>query len=176
MTKFINPVEKLKLIPLEDVIPNNYNPNAVPKRQMELLYISIKEDGYTQPVVTIYDPELQKYVIVDGFHRYTIMRNNPDIYEMNEGLLPCVVIEKDISNRIASTVRHNRARGKHAIESMSTLVFKLLKAGWSDQQIMEKIGMKSDELQRLKHVTGFSKIFKEHKYGQAQSDGLKYNL
>jgi hypothetical protein len=126
----------------------------------------------TQPVVTIYDEAIDKYVIVDGFHRYTVMKSFQDIYDLNEGMLPIVVIEKDLSNRIASTIRHNRARGKHAVENMSSIVFKLLKEGWTDAEIMNKIGMKQDELSKLKHITGFSKIFAQHVYSKAQSDGI----
>ena len=170
--KVINPVEKVKVVHIDNVVANDYNPNSVPKRQMELLYISIKEDGFTQPIVTIYDKSINKYIIVDGFHRYSVMKTYKDIYELNEGMLPIVVIEKDLSNRIASTIRHNRARGKHAVENMSSIVFKLLKEGWTDADIMKKIGMKQDELTKLKHITGFSKIFAQHVYSKAQADGL----
>lgn len=134
---------------------------------MKLLYISIREDGYTQPVVTIYDKEIDKYVIIDGFHRYSIMRLQKDIYEMNKGLLPCVVLNKDIKQRMASTVRHNRARGKHSISGMSNMIMKLVKEGTSDAEICYKLGLEHEELLRLKHVTGFSKLFGKVKYSRA---------
>jgi hypothetical protein len=103
------PVNLVRWIPIEKVHANDYNPNSVAKNEMRLLYVSISHDGYTQPVVTVYDEEKDEYVIVDGFHRYTTMRLNKDIYDLNNGLLPVVVIQKSINDRMASTVRHNRA-------------------------------------------------------------------
>ena len=162
-----NPVAKLRFVPIEMVQANDYNPNSVATNEMRLLYLSIKQDGYTQPVVTIWDESIQKYVIVDGFHRYTTMRINKDIYEMNGGLLPIVVIEKDINDRMASTVRHNRARGKHSVDGMSSMVFSMLQNGMSDAEICNELGMEPEELLRLKHVTGFSKLFKDADYSRA---------
>lgn len=118
----------------------------------------------TQPVVTIWDEEKQKYVIVDGFHRYTTMRMNKDLRDMTGGLLPIVVIRKDINDRMASTVRHNRARGKHSISGMANMVFEMLEKGWDDERVCSELGMSADELVRLKHVTGFSKLFENVEY------------
>lgn len=165
--KDINPVYGVRPVPIEKVHPNNYNPNSVAKNEMRLLYTSIKEDGYTQPVVTIYDKDQDTYVIVDGFHRYFVMKTYKDIYDLNKGLLPCVVIDKDMNQRMASTVRHNRARGKHSMEGMSDMVFQMLKNGWSDELICNKLGLEPDELIRLKHITGFSKLFENVEYGKA---------
>lgn len=162
-----NAVANVHFIPIERVQANDYNPNAVARNEMRLLYLSIFHDTYTMPVVTIYDPEIDKYVIVDGFHRYTTMRTNKDIYDLNNGYLPCVVLDKDINERMASTVRHNRARGKHSVAGMSTIVFNMLKNGKSDQEICKELGLEAEELARLKHITGFSKLFADAEYGKA---------
>lgn len=162
-----NPVSNVKWVPIEQVEANQYNPNSVAKNEMKLLYISIKNDGYTQPVVTIWDEERQKYVIVDGFHRYTTMRLNKDLYDMNKGLLPIVVLNKDINERMAATVRHNRARGKHSITGMSGMVFSMLEQGCTDEQICNDLGMEPEELVKLKYVTGFAKLFENVEYKKA---------
>ena len=154
-----SPVDIIHWVPIEKVHANDYNPNSVATNEMRLLYTSIKHDGYTQPVVTIYDDKLDKYVIVDGFHRFSIMKLNKDIYDAHHGLLPVVVIKKDINDRMASTVRHNRARGKHSIDGMSNMVFQMLENGWDDAAVCNEMGMEADELLRLKHITGFSKLF-----------------
>ena len=134
---------------------------------MRLLYISIQHDGYTQPVVTIYNEEKDKYIIVDGFHRYLTMKHNKDLYDLNKGLLPVVVIEKDDNDLMASTIRHNRARGKHAITGMSNIVFEMLQNGGEDEKICNEVGLESEELVRLKHVTGFSKLFEDVEYNKS---------
>jgi ParB-like chromosome segregation protein Spo0J len=121
----------------------------------------------TQPVVTVYDPEHDRYVIVDGFHRYTTMRLHEDVRERCNGLLPIVVIDKDINDRMASTVRHNRARGKHSVSGMASMVFQMLENGWDDAAICAELGLEADELLRLKHVTGFSKLFEDVDYRKA---------
>ena len=162
-----NPVDNVLWIPIDQVQANDYNPNTVSKEEMDLLYTSIKHDGYTQPIVTIYDKKLKKYIIVDGFHRYTIAKCNPDILERNEGTVPVVVIDKDIKERMASTVRHNRARGKHTVNGMSDLVFSMLEKGMTDESVCNELGMQPEELLRLKHITGFSKLFKDAEYNKA---------
>lgn len=134
---------------------------------MRLLYTSILHDDYTQPVVTYRDEERGVWVIIDGFHRYFTMKTNQDIYDRCHGLLPIVVIDKDINNRMASTVRHNRARGKHSVSGMSSMVFKMLDGGWTDEAICGELGMSAEELVRLKHVTGFSKLFENAEYRRA---------
>lgn len=158
------PIDKVLRVPIEKVYANDYNPNSVAPIEMKLLYVSILHDGYTQPVVTIYDKDKDRYIIVDGFHRYSVMKLNKDIYDLNGGLLPIVVIEKDINDRMASTVRHNRARGKHSVNGMSNMVFKMLENGWNDEDICNELGMEAEELLRLKHITGFSKLFKDVEY------------
>jgi ParB-like chromosome segregation protein Spo0J len=161
------PVNFVRWVPIEQVQANDYNPNSVAKNEMRLLYVSILHDGYTQPVVTVFDPEINKYVIVDGFHRYTTMRLNQDIADRNNGFLPIVVIDKPINDRMASTVRHNRARGKHSVSGMANMVFQMLDNGWSDEAICAELGVEPDELIRLKHVTGFSKLFENVEYKRA---------
>lgn len=161
------PIDYVRWVPVEKVHANDYNPNSVAKNEMKLLHTSIEHDGYTQPVVTIYDEENDRYVIVDGFHRYTIMRLYADIRERTGGLLPIVVIRKDINDRMASTVRHNRARGKHSVTGMANMVFSMLDNGWNDADICAELGLEADELIRLKHVTGFSKLFENIEYRKA---------
>jgi hypothetical protein len=161
------PIDFVRWIPIEKVSPNDYNPNSVAKIEMGLLYKSIKHDGYTQPIVTIYDKEKDKYVIVDGFHRYFTCKTNKDIYERNKGHLPCVVIEKDINERMAATVRHNRARGEHSVAGMGNMVFEMLENGWTETEICNHLGMEPEEILKLKHITGFSRLFENVNYQQS---------
>lgn len=161
------PIDYVMWVPLEKVEPNGYNPNSVATVEMGLLYKSIKKDGYTQPIVTIYDKKKDKYVIVDGFHRYYVCKTKKDIYDRNMGMLPIVVIDKNISERMAATVRHNRARGEHSIDGMSNLVFKMLDEGMSDADVCNELGMEPEELLKLKHLTGFSKLFANTEYKMA---------
>jgi ParB-like chromosome segregation protein Spo0J len=161
------PVDFVRWVPVGKVKPNDYNPNSVAKVEMSLLYKSILHDGYTQPVVTIYDEKKDSYVIVDGFHRYFVCSTMKDIQERNNGMLPIVVIDKPMNDRMASTVRHNRARGKHSISGMANMVFKMLEQGWSDADICNELGMEPEEILKLKHITGFSKLFENVEYQKA---------
>lgn len=163
-----SPVYNVKAVPLEKIQANSYNPNSVAPPEMKLLYQSIKEDGYTMPVVCYYLPDKDMYEIVDGFHRYTIMMRHKDIYQRENGKLPVVVIEKDESNRMASTIRHNRARGSHSIELMVNIVAELNKAGMSDAWIMKNIGMDADELLRLKQISGLAELFKDKEFSNSE--------
>ena len=167
MSKRRDPIDNVRWVPIEKVQANDYNPNSVATNEMRLLHTSIDHDGYTQPVVTIHDEDSDTYVIVDGFHRYTIARTYDDIRERIGGLLPVVVIEKDINDRMASTIRHNRARGKHSVNGMANMVFEMLNNGWNDEDICAELGMEAEELVRLKHVTGFSKLFDNVEYRQS---------
>jgi ParB-like chromosome segregation protein Spo0J len=160
-----SPVYNVIAVKLEDIQANSYNPNSVATPEMKLLYQSIKEDGYTMPIVC-YKLENGKYEIVDGFHRYTIMKLHKDIYDREGGCLPVVVIDKDISNRMASTIRHNRARGSHSIELMSNIVAELVQAGMSDAWILKNIGMDAEELLRLKQITGLAALFKDKEFSK----------
>ena len=155
---FRSPVYDIKRVPIEKITANDYNPNKVATREMQLLYTSIKEDGYTMPIVCYYDEQNDKYIIVDGFHRYTVMLKYKNIYDREGGCLPVSVINKDINNRVASTIRHNRARGKHEVQLQANVV-KMLKDGWDELKIMKELGMTLEEVQRLLCITGiFSEI------------------
>jgi ParB-like chromosome segregation protein Spo0J len=159
-----SPVYNVLAVPIEKIQANSYNPNSVASPEMKLLYQSIKEDGYTMPVVCYYLSEIDKYEIVDGFHRYTVMKTHKDIFDRENGKLPIVVIEKSESDRMASTIRHNRARGSHSIELMSNIVSELTKAGMSDAWILKNIGMDADELLRLKQISGLAELFKNNEF------------
>ena len=164
MSDYVSPVYTVKAIPLEKVQANDYNPNVVAPPEMRLLELSIWEDGFTMPCVCYYDKEKDRYIFVDGFHRYRVLKTSKRIYEREKGLLPVVVIDKDLSNRMASTIRHNRARGTHNIELMCNIVAELDKAGMSDEWIMKNIGMDRDELLRLKQISGLAELFADHNF------------
>lgn len=157
--KFISPVYNVIAVPMDKIEANDYNPNHVAKREMDLLYQSIKADGYTMPIVCFHDAERDKYVIVDGFHRYMIMLLYKNIYEREQGMLPVSVIAKDIKDRMASTIRHNRARGKHEVELQASLVT-VLKEGWDEIKIIKELGMTLEEVQRLIGLKGIASEIK----------------
>lgn len=167
MQKYSSPVYDIRRVPIEKIQANVYNPNSVAQPEMKLLYQSIKEDGYTMPIVCYYLPEEDKYEIVDGFHRYTTMLKHKDIYEREEGCLPVSVIDKPISDRMASTIRHNRARGSHDIGLMTNIVAELVEAGMSDAWILKNIGMDADELLRLKQISGLAALFKDKEFSKS---------
>ena len=158
-SEFKSPVYNVLSIPLDKVQANSYNPNSVAPPEMALLETSIWEDGYTQPVVCYYDTNLEKYIVVDGFHRYRICKESKRVNERENGMLPIVVIDKEIGDRMASTIRHNRARGSHNIELMSSIVAELVEIGKGDAWICKHIGMSPDELLRLKQITGLASLF-----------------
>lgn len=162
-----SPVYNVKSISMDKIKANTYNPNSVAPPEMELLETSIWEDGYTMPIVCYKIPDTDMFEIVDGFHRYTTMKNSKRIRDREKGMLPIVVIEKDESERMASTIRHNRARGSHSIDLMSNIVSELTKAGMSDAWILKHIGMDKDELLRLKQITGLADLFKDKEFSAA---------
>ncbi len=164
---FKSPVYNVIKVALDKVEANTYNPNSVAPPEMALLYDSIKEDGYTMPVVCYYDEERDKYIIVDGFHRYRIMKENADIYERENGYLPVTVIDKPLDQRMASTIRHNRARGNHDVDLMSNIIRELHELGRSDEWISKHLGMDLDEILRLKQITGLASLFKNYPFGQS---------
>lgn len=161
---FKSPVYDVKRVPIEQVTANDYNPNSVAPPEMELLETSIWEDGYTQPVVVVYDRENDKYVVIDGFHRYCVLRDSRRVNEREQGMLPVVVLSKEMHDRMASTIRHNRARGTHNIELMSTIVSELVEMGKGDAWICKHIGMSKDELLRLKQITGVAALFQNQDF------------
>ena len=165
--EYKSPVYRIIQVPIEKVKPNTYNPNSVAPPEMRLLYESIKIDGYTMPIVCYYSKENDIYVIVGGFHRYRVMLEHPDIYEREKGMLPVSVIDKSLDQRMASTIRHNRARGSHNVDLMSNIVKELHELGRSDAWISKHLGMDRDEILRLKQITGLAALFKDVKFGEA---------
>lgn len=147
---------------------NDYNPNRVAPPEMKLLTTSIKEDGYTQPIVVFKDRA--NYTVVDGFHRQDVGRNTQSIFNQLNGYLPITLIRAEKegkNNRIASTIRHNRARGTHSIDMMRDIVADLIESGMSDQWILKNIGMDADELLRLKQISGLASLFTNHGFSMA---------
>jgi ParB-like chromosome segregation protein Spo0J len=145
--------------------------------EFALLIKSILEDGYTMPVVCYYVPDEDIYVLVDGYHRRLAMEMSPEIYKRENGYLPITVIDKALSERMASTIRHNRARGTHSIDLMVKIVTQLKEAGMSDQWIMDNIGMDADELLRLKQISGLARLFSEREFSEAwESDDFGSNV
>lgn len=167
MSQFCSPVYNIKRVPVDKIQANSYNPNHVAPPEMKLLYKSILEDGYTMPIVCYYLEDIDKFEIVDGFHRYTVIKKHKDIFEREGGCLPVSVINKPISDRMASTIRHNRARGSHDVELMTNIVTELVENGCSDRWIMKNIGMDADELLRLKQLSGLASIFKDKEFSKA---------
>ena len=165
--EYKSPVYGIIAVPIEKIESNDYNPNAVAPPEMQLLYKSIKEDGYTMPIVCYYVKEDDQYVIVDGFHRYRVMLDYPDIREREGGMLPVSVIDKSIDNRMASTIRHNRARGTHDVDLMSNIIQELHELGRSDAWISRHLGMDRDEILRLKQITGLAALFRDVAFGEA---------
>lgn len=164
---FSEPVDLVRWVPADQVEANGYNPNQVAPPEMKLLEHSIREDGYTQPIVGYYDEENERYIVVDGFHRNRVGKEKRDIKERIHGYLPMVVIEKSMAERMASTIRHNRARGTHGIQPMSKIVEELYFMGWSDKKIAIELGMEMDEVLRLKQFTGLGDLFRDRKYSTA---------
>lgn len=165
--EFKSPVYNVIAVPVEKIKPNTYNPNTVAPPEMKLLYDSIRADGYTMPIVCYYSKANDTYIIVDGFHRYRIMLEYPDIYEREGGMLPVSVINKPLDQRMASTIRHNRARGSHDVDLMSNIVKELHELGRSDAWISKHLGMDRDEILRLKQITGLAALFRDIKFGKA---------
>lgn len=166
-SSYLSPVYNVKAIPIEKIQANAYNPNKVAPPEMKLLYLSIKEDGYTQPVVCYYIADKDIYEVVDGFHRYLVMKTCKDIYDREKGKLPVAVIDKPLGERIASTIRHNRARGSHDVDLMSNIVAELTELGKSNAWISKHLGMSADEVLRLKQITGLAALFKDDEFSKA---------
>lgn len=162
------PVECVQWVKSDLVFANDYNPNSVAPPEMELLHTSIQEDGYTQPIVVWQHDGV--YEVVDGFHRNRVGKEYADITERIHGYLPVVVINndrEDKGDRIASTIRHNRARGKHKVEAMSDIVIELKRRNWSDKKIGKELGMDADEVLRLTQITGLAEMFADKEFSEA---------
>jgi|TARA_R100000541_G_scaffold38593_1_gene46376 ParB-like chromosome segregation protein Spo0J len=167
MTDFKSPVYGVLAVPIDKIQANDYNPNSVAPPEMALLETSIWEDGYTMPVVCFYDQENDKYIIVDGFHRYTVLLKSKRVFDREKGMLPVSVIDKSLGERIASTIRHNRARGSHSIDLMSNIVAELVEMGKGDAWICTHIGMSKDELLRMKQITGLTALFQNRDFSDS---------
>jgi ParB-like chromosome segregation protein Spo0J len=162
------PVDCILWIPIDEVHANDYNPNAVAPPEMKLLEHSIREDGFTQPIVAWRDNGI--YEVVDGFHRNRVGRETEDIKLRMKGYLPLTVINEsreDRGDRIAATIRHNRARGKHQVNAMSEIVVELKRRNWSDKKIGKELGMDPDEVLRLCQITGLAEMFADKEFSEA---------
>lgn len=162
------PVDCVLWVKKEEVVANDYNPNSVAPPEMELLKVSILEDGYTQPIVTF--PDGGAYTVVDGFHRNRVGKEVKEVKERLQGYLPVTIInpsQEDRGDRIASTIRHNRARGKHSIDGMSNIVLELKRRNWSNEKIAKKLGMDADEILRLAQITGLREMFADIDFSKA---------
>lgn len=163
------PVDCVLWVKNTTVKANDYNPNAVAPPEMELLRLSISNDGYTQPIVSMDNHDGTREVI-DGFHRNRVGKECEDIQSRVHGYLPVVTIresQSDINNRVASTIRHNRARGKHKVESMSDIVVDLKRRNWSHEKIAKELGMDSDEVLRLSQISGLIEMFDDKEFSLA---------
>lgn len=163
------PVDMVQWVKADDVYANDYNPNVVAPPEMELLRLSIAADGYTQPIVTMDEGDGKRQVI-DGFHRNRVGKECEDVRSRIHGYLPVVTIRsdrEDKSDRIASTIRHNRARGKHRIDAMSEIVVELKRRNWSESRIAKELGMDADEVLRLCQISGLSELFSDSDFSMA---------
>ena len=162
------PVDCVLWVPEDTVEANDYNPNAVAPPEMILLEHSIETDGYTQPIVTF--PHDGRFEVVDGFHRNRVGKECPKVKARIHGYLPVTVINSDRADRndrMASTIRHNRARGKHQVSAMSDIVADLARRNWSDEKIAKELGMEPDEVLRLKQITGLAEMFANKEFSEA---------
>ena len=162
------PVDCVRWIKSELVTANDYNPNSVAPPEMRLLEHSITEDGYTQPIVSWMRDGV--FEVVDGFHRHRVGKESETVRARVHGYLPAVVINgarDDKSDRMASTIRHNRARGEHRVESMADIVVELKRRFWSDEKIATELGMDADEVLRLTQVTGLAGLFADRSFSEA---------
>lgn len=164
------PVDLILWVPCKNVEANDYNPNKVAPPEMRLLEHSIRADGYTQPIVTYVEDDESRRVVIDGFHRNRIGREAADINTRLHGYLPVTTVNMDRidrSDRIASTIRHNRARGKHMVSAMSDIVVELTKRNWTDKKIAKELGMDPDEVLRLKQIGGLAELFSDRQFSNA---------
>lgn len=163
------PIDFVRWVPTDSVHANDYNPNSVAPPEMVLLEHSIEHDGFTQPVVGWVDAD-DTYEVVDGFHRTTVAKRSDAVRARLQGFMPIVAIQNkntDRNDRVAATIRHNRARGKHKVESMSDIVVELKRRFWSDEKISKELGMEADEVLRLQQITGLSGLFEDSEFTEA---------
>lgn len=163
-----HPVDLIEWVPADTVEANDYNPNSVAPPEMELLHLSIAADGYTQPIVAT--DEDGHRVVIDGFHRHRVGKEYPDVADSLHGHLPVVQIRETVdgrNDRIASTIRHNRARGKHSVVGMTDVVLELKRRGWTDNKVSKELGMDPDEVLRLTQIGGLAEAFADRDFSQA---------
>lgn len=164
------PVDCVLWVKNETVHANDYNPNSVAPPEMELLRLSISSDGYTQPIVSMLEDDNKTREVIDGFHRNRVGKECEEIQSRVHGYLPVVTINEDrtkINDRVASTIRHNRARGKHKIDAMSDIVIDLKKRNWSDSKIAKNLGMDADEVLRLCQIGGLAELFSDKEFSKS---------
>lgn len=162
------PVDFVEWVPAPSVSANDYNPNSVAPPEMELLRVSIMADGYTQPIVAM--PDEAGFTVIDGFHRNRVGKECADVAARVHGYLPVVRIkasQEGRADRMAATVRHNRARGKHRVDAMSDIVVELKRRNWSDEKIAKNLGMEPDEILRLTQITGLAEMFADQNFSLA---------
>jgi ParB-like chromosome segregation protein Spo0J len=172
------PVDCVLWVKNDSVHANDYNPNSVAPPEMELLRLSISADGYTQPIVSMLEENGKTREVIDGFHRNRVGKECNEIQKRVHGYLPVVTINEDrskINDRVASTIRHNRARGKHKIEAMSDIVIDLKKRNWSDEKISKNLGMDKDEVLRLCQIGGLVELFADKEFSQSWEAELYEN-
>lgn len=151
-----------KLVDINKLVANNWNPNKVAKPEMDLLQKSIEDNGFCFPIATIYDEEKDQYRIIDGYHRYLVSKERLKLKEV-----PVVVLDYGVAMQMSATIQFNRARGTHQIPDMSHLIIKLLEEGWGDKQICEHLGMELDEVIRLKQISGLKEAFADHTFSKS---------
>ena len=165
------PVDCVLWVKHEEIEANDYNPNSVAPPEMKLLELSIVSDGYTQPIVAWEQIENgSRFEVVDGFHRTRVGKECSSVKARLFGYVPVSVIKGDRverNDRIASTIRHNRARGKHAVTAMSDIVVELKRRNWSDKKIGKELGMDPDEVLRLSQISGLAEMFSDCAFTEA---------
>lgn len=173
------PVDFVRWVKNDSVVANDYNPNKVAPPEMELLEVSIMNDGYTQPIVTWENNEKGKVEVIDGFHRNRVGKESKIVQKRIQGYLPVVNIRKEQSgknDRIASTIRHNRARGKHQVDAMSEIVIELKNRNWTNKRISSQLGMDEEEVLRLCQISGLEHLFSDKDFNRAWTTEDDNNL
>ncbi|EGT0642672.1 MULTISPECIES: ParB/RepB/Spo0J family partition protein [Citrobacter] len=160
------PVDCVLWIKNEHISPNDYNPNNVAPPEKKLLQKSLEADGFTQPIVVVHSTE-EEYEIVDGFHRHELGKSKPSLKSRLHGYLPVTCLQRERHERMAATIRHNRARGRHKIHAMSEIVRELSLLGWSAEKISKELGMDDDEVLRLKQINGLQELFADRRFSKA---------
>ncbi|MGU3413399.1 IbrB-like domain-containing protein [Enterobacteriaceae bacterium C34A] len=163
------PIDCVLWVKQEDIAPNDYNPNNVAPPEKKLLLKSLETDGFTQPVVAHRTPD-QHYEIIDGFHRHLLASSKPALKAKLKGFVPVTLLQEEksgVSRRMASTIRHNRARGRHQINAMSEIIRELSQLGWSEVKIGEELGMDADEVLRLRQINGLLDMFSDRQFSEA---------